>query len=536
MREYVIQSGKIIPVEGDPTITAIHVRDGRIHRTGHDELVDQANQQGIDVIDRRNSVVLPGFVDCHVHFDLFARKDAKKPADCRYPTCKSIDDVLGALRDAESYEGWIIGSGNLFLDQKLADRRLPTKHDLDRVSTTTPIILHCGGHLSVLNSAAIELIPPHVFDAGLSGLWGAPRVERENGELTGRFAEIDGHLPIPEPGREDHVKALVASAKRYLRHGVTTLADMTESRESLDLLKELTQSREIDLRLRSILIARAVGSEDEVIAMAAEDTELARGPARFAISGVKMFSDGGYSSRNAATLTEYLPSEAVRPYDRGRINLSYAEIRRFLAHAREQDVQLAIHANGARAQKEVMQAVIDSGDPYAHRAVRVEHLGNLVPELSMLDMIKRSGVVPVMQPGFLYDFVGDFIPVVLGDPARQGRMPVRTLLDDGIVPVFSSDNSHVNPLFNCGVAESRRGFWGAEIEPWESISLAEAIPLHTLEAARALSMDETVGSLLPGKEADFILYAEDPTTYSGDLAELTPHEVHVHGEPVHGGG
>jgi predicted amidohydrolase YtcJ len=282
-----------------------------------------------------------------------------------------------------------------------------------------------------------------------------------------------------------------------------------------------------------MLVARAIAPEEQVIAMAAEDAERSRSAAQFAISGVKMFSDGGYSSRNAATLTEYLAAEAVRPHDRGRINLSYGELRRLIGLAREQDVQLAIHANGARAQKEVLNAIIDSGDPFLHRRIRIEHLGNFVPELSMLDDIKRSNAIPVMNPGFLYVFIGDFVPVVLGDVARTGRMPTRTILDDGIVPVFASDGSHVNPLFNCGVAVRRQGFWGDAIEPWESISLAEALPLHGIEAAKALSLDQTLGSLTAGKEADFILYEEDPLTYAGDLAELVPSEVYMHGEAVH---
>jgi predicted amidohydrolase YtcJ len=91
----------------------------------------------------------------------------------------------------------------------------------------------------------------------------------------------------------------------------------------------------------------------------------------------------------------------------------------------------------------------------------------------------------------------------------------------------------VNPLFNCGVAVRRQGFWGDAIEPWESISLAEALPLHGIEAAKALSLDQTLGSLTAGKEADFILYEEDPLTYAGDLAELVPSEVYMHGEAVH---
>jgi predicted amidohydrolase YtcJ len=534
VREYVVEFGKAIPYEGDPTITTMHVRDGRIVRTGHAELGELAQREGIPLFDRRSSIALPGFIDCHVHFDMYAARRSQKSVDCGFPNCKSLEEILERLSDADQHEGWIIGHGNLFLDQKIADRRLPTKQDLDRVSTQTPIVLHCGGHITVLNTAAVRLIPKYVFDAGLEGLWGSPRVERDDqGELTGRFAEITGHLPIPEPSREEHAAALLAEGRKYLEHGVTTIGEMTESSLSLQLLRELTANDELKLRIRSMLVARAIAPEEEVIAMAAADRDLSAGSARFAISGVKMFADGGYSARNAATITEYLPTEAVRLHDRGRINLSYAELRRLIDLARQKDVQLAIHANGARAQKEVMNAIIDSGDPFLHRRIRIEHLGNFVPDFAMLEDMKRSRAIPVMNPGFLNVFIGDFLPVVLGDVARRGRMPTRTILDDGIVPVFASDGSHVNPLFNCGIASNRMGFWGDEIEPWESISLAEALPLHGIEAAKALSVEGVIGSLTAGKEADFILYEEDPRSYAGDFAALTPQEVYVHGELVH---
>lgn len=77
---------------------------------------------------------------------------------------------------------WLVGYGNLFYDQKLAERRLPTRDELDSVSITHPIVVHCGGHVSVLNSAALELARVERFLGGSTeGLWGGrPVVELDS--------------------------------------------------------------------------------------------------------------------------------------------------------------------------------------------------------------------------------------------------------------------------------------------------------------------------------------------------------------------
>lgn len=543
LNEFVLDAGRLVPIEGDPSATAIHVRDGVIVSTGGTELVQRAVENNIEVIDRRNETVLPGFVDPHVHFEHLAVGRARG-VDCRYPTCKSVADVLDALASAEPYEGWLLGYGNLFLDSKLADRRLPTREELDSVSTTVPIVIQCGGHMSVLNSAAIRLIPEHVFAAGASGLWGAPRIDRdEHGELTGVVAEVDGHLPIPHPSREERVQHLREGAREiFLRYGVTTLGEMVESLDSAELLDELTHSDDIAQRVRGMLMVPTVAPGPEAIDMVAEDQGKVATAARFALSAIKVFADGGYSARNAAATTPYLEEQAARRFDRGRINLGHNDIRQLLSVARYSDVRLAIHANGARAQQEALQAIIDSGDPLEHQSPRIEHLGNVVQDLSILSMIKRANATPVMQPGFLHAFIGDFVPMVLGDAVQSGRMPLRTILDDAIVPAISSDvglgadDAQSNPLFTCDVAHRRYSYWGREIEPWESISIEESLRLHTLEAAKSLSLDSVVGSLVPGKQADFIVYDQDPRGAGDEVASLTPQEVYVAGKAVHTNG
>jgi predicted amidohydrolase YtcJ len=263
------------------------------------------------------------------------------------------------------------------------------------------------------------------------------------------------------------------------------------------------------------------------------------GSDRLRAAGVKLFADGGYSARNAATNTPYVREHAPRANYRGKLNLNQASIRTALQATREAGVQLAVHTNGTRAQREVLDAVLASGDPLQHAPVRVEHLGNVLDRVQDIADWRAGAVVPVLQPAFLNNFVGDFVPMLLGDAGTTGRLPLRTILDEGIAPVASSDvglgaeDEQSNPMFGIWCCMARRSYWGREIEPEERIGFAEALRMFTLEGARALGMADSIGTLEAGKQADIAVLDRDPR---GDLDQVRTTQVdvvYVAGEPVY---
>jgi predicted amidohydrolase YtcJ len=541
--ESVAITGRVVSMAGAVDAEAVLIINGRIASVGSRSILREAEAAGVPVHDVGGRVVLPGFVDPHIHLEHLATGRARG-VDCRVPGCQTIGDVLDRLSDSlddVGESGWLIGYGNLFFDQKLADRRLPTRAELDSVSSTVPILLHCGGHVSVLNSRALEVAKVERFLQGAAGLWGSPVVELDHqGRPTGVVGEIDHSLPLPPPDAEMLRKSLVSTyLELFTTYGVTTFGEMVESVESVDLLDDLIGTGQIPARGGLYAMAPSMLPLEEAAAWAGS-YESGAGSEWLTAPGVKTFADGGYSARNAATRTPYVDEHSLRPGSMGRLNLTHPRLVAAIRSTRDNGVQLAVHANGERAQDEVIDAVLSVGATYDGPWVRIEHAGNVMTTRSSLAGWRRANILPVLQPQFLYNFIGDFLPVVLGGGGTKGRLPLRTLLEEGIMPAASSDvglgaeDELSNPLFSVWSCVERKSFFGRTIEPDERLTVSEALRLHTIEAARAMGRDHDLGSLEPGKLGDVVVLDRDPRSVPAhEIRDVRVDAVYVGGRRVH---
>jgi predicted amidohydrolase YtcJ len=537
--------GQVLTLAGDDgldTEQAVRLRDGAIDAVGSTEALGN----GTPTLDFGSRTVMPGFIDPHAHVEIAARARATM-VDCRVPTCRSVADVLDALRDglangmADVNGGWLVGQGNLFFDRKLSDGRLPTRDELDAVSADTPIVVRAGGHRTILNSAAFERAGIDRFEDGASGLMGKAVIETDDhGCPTGVVAEIDNALPIPEMGRADLRDAIERHTHAlFTAYGVTSIGEITESRQGLACHDELAASGMLNARLFVLLWTPGTFTMDEACNWR-ETMDITAPEQRLRIQGVKMFADGGYSARNAATRQPYLEQFALEPGSRGRVNLPRDEITEALLRTREAGLQLAVHANGERAQDEVCHGVIAAG-PGANGDLptRVEHAGNLLTDITALDLWEQAGIVPIPQPVFLYNF-GDFLAVYLGEHGAHGRFPFRLLLDRGWKISGSSDvhvgadEEQTNPLFSVWCTMKRQSFLGDILEGEQAVTLPESLRMHTRWAADALGVGHDRGTLEAGKLGDVIVLDRDIATVGVDeLRDVKVDRVYLGGELVH---
>ncbi len=542
--EQVFTAAHILPMlrEGERTEgLAVVVSGGRIL-----EVCDAVTgfgyvQQGVQHIDLGERILMPGFVDPHAHTEVAALTQFGV-VDVRVPHCSSISEVLQVLRDSlgQVTDGWLVAQGNLFFDRKLSDGRFPTRSELDSVSQEIPIIVRAGGHLSILNSRALELagigrdfVPP------FGSVTGQPVVEQDlGGTPTGVVMEMDNLIPFPRTPETQTLAALESGvAELFTRYGVTTIGEISESIGGLGAFRAGIERGSIPTRMSVYLWVPGTVSLSEATNPQFLEGLRGKDPARFDITGVKVFADGGFSAAQAGISTDYVHA----PGQCGSVALAPDEIAKLYRATQQTGLQLAIHANGDRTQLEICQVLARARQRFGtHPGVRIEHAGNYAPDYPKLSAAwAAAGVVPVPQPIFIRNF-GEFVPDYVGQHAWNAQFPFRTMLADGW-PIsgssdvwIGSDENQSNPLRSVAATRDRRTFHGQVLGAGESVTPWQGLWMHTAGGAHALGRAGDVGSLSPGAHADFAVLDANPLTVpASELEQVKVSEVYLAGERVH---
>ncbi len=224
---------------------------------------------------------------------------------------------------------------------------------------------------------------------------------------------------------------------------------------------------------------------------------------------VKLFLDGaGDAAWTRAQLAE-------SPARWGLPGFPYPALRAVLAAAREQGVQVWMHAVGDLAQELALDAVEETNrtHPAADHRTRIEHVGNAVTGPAILPRLAPAGVVPVPTASFMHRYrprPGH------GEPGGNLPFPFRTLLRLGLEPPGNSDSAGTQPFATSpwhGVHAmvQRRNGAGQPVPPTaEALDLDDAVRVATRFAARATFADARLGSLEPGRAGDVAVYRDDP--------------------------
>lgn len=541
--ETVILGGGVIAVAGieDSRWAGVVVKGDRIVR-----LITRADAAtlgpDVSVIDLGDHILMPGFVDVHAHAEVVCRT-AYKTVDCRAPECGTIDDVLDALSSYQSTlsDGeWLVGQANLFFDRKLREGRLPSRAELDSISTDRPIVLRAGGHISVLNSKALEVAgidrnyapPDH-------SVTGRPEVLRDaSGEPSGIIKEMDSLLPLPSPNAEELRTAIEDGLRKYFTtYGVTTIGEISETITGIECMNDLAEAGRLPASIRTYLWSPGTLESLDMVKNWKDHIRLTAPERDIRIQGLKLFSDGGFSAKSAAVNCCYVG----HPGSSGSIAFDQYFLRRAFLMTREAGLQLAVHANGDRAQDWLCNMVIKLGGAGPGRTrMRIEHAGNFLPQPRSVDLWSQAGIIPVPQPVFIYTF-GEYFPDYLGDYGLRGRFPFRSLLDQGWRLSGSSDvwigseREATNPFFSIWCCMKRQTYSGNFIDVDEAITFDEALRMYTLDAAATMGEDDEKGSLSPGKVADIIAVPRDPRRLPvDDIRTLKPSFVMSRGQRILG--
>lgn len=498
--DLILKNGLIYTVDtSNSWVEAAACAEGRILAVGkYSDLICLADEN-TRVVDLSGLLVLPGFIDSHVHFLWYAMQKRQNQVDLAGVSDLRVlsDRLRKAVRIAPP-EDWIHGWGW----DETGWEDPPSLSILDEAAPNNPVALRRKDlHTWWVNSKALNL-------AGITRDTKNPSGSRfgrdAEGELTGILHEwgaielIEAH--IPEADEANIYKMCIETIAEAHRLGITAISDQrlqNEGTKSLHAFLSLVKMGKLELRVcmnvnESLIpeINRFSGIPDDFLWLGA----------------FKVFADGTMGARTAWMLESYNGEQhnfgiSVTPVDK---------IRELAILAQSYKLPLSVHAIGDRSSREVINIMRDIPvrcdaelESLSHR---IEHVQLIHPS----DVCRLSGhnIFASVQPvHILYDW--KIADQVWGDRSRYAYA-FRTLLDANTKLAFGSDApfAPLNPLLGIYAAVTRQDEQGEPVQGWYSeqkLSVAEAVRGYTLAAAEFLGKQKSLGSIAPGKLADFIV-------------------------------
>ncbi|MFL6098094.1 MAG: amidohydrolase [Blastococcus sp.] len=485
----------------DDFATAFRIDDGVFTWVG-----DSAEVAGEPATDLGGATVLPGLLDVHSHPSLLANLTDAVP--CLPPEVDSLARLLDRLRtspDLGRDDRWVEGFG--FDESAWPEARKPTRHDLDRVSATQPVFVRrCDSHSLVCNTRALEL-------AGITRDTPDPeggRIGRDgDGEPDGLLVErpaFDRLLALrPALGHQQQVARLAGLDAHFLERGIVAVGDLMATLTTAEPLRLFRDAGRAGLRPQFGLYYLW----SDLVAAGLPDLTDDDRTGRTTIAGVKLVMDGAYSDRTAWTDEPYPDS-----CDSGLRTASDDDLRRAVAWARGNGVQVAVHAMGDRALRSVVDVLGDQEPWLTDRpSVRLEHATLFSPEL--LDRVGTARMTfgVVTHSIFFFAEYGSYARNLSPDQFAVAY-PIRSLYERVPATALSSDTpatawSDADDVFvSVKAAVLREAHTGAAFNPAEAVTVAQALLLYT-GRARLVAPFDGVGLIQPGFEGSFVVLDRD---------------------------
>ena len=505
---------------------------GRILALGDRDALLQ-RYPGAARIDAGPATVIPGLIDAHGH--MLGLGMTHLTADLVGTASK--DEVVRRLREfaRELPPGaWLVGRGWDQNDWPQHD--FPTAADLDAAFPDRPVWLErIDGHAGWANSAAMRAVKRDLAGSARDGGWqpdGGRIVRDAQGKPTGVFVDaamalVDGVVPAGDPALVE--RELKLAMQDAVAHGLTGVHDAGVSLATMRAYQGLADRGEMPMRITAM-----ADGDSRALAWLCDDGLYQHPSRRLKMRTVKLYIDGALGSRGAALLQEYSDDHG----NLGLLMMRPEQMDAAAARAKACGVQVATHAIGDRGNRVVLDAyekVLGADATASDHRWRVEHAQVLSP--ADLPRLARMHVIASMQPTHATSDM-PWAEQRLGPQRIVGAYAWRQLRDSGARLALGSDFpvESVDPRLGLFAAVTRTDAEGMPAGGWhpeETLTAYEALRGFTLDAAYAGFAEDEVGSLVPGKRADFVLLAEDPLAVpAAQLRDLTVLATYVDGQPV----
>ncbi|MDR3146990.1 MAG: amidohydrolase [Treponema sp.] len=514
---------------------ALRIEGGRVRAAADSAELLAGAPAGAQRIDAAGALVLPGFHDSHLHLHWLGRRFAMvegSGADSLEELIRRGRELID--RDRPAPGTYVLGAG-VNPDLFSRERRDPGREDLDRISSTHPVVLsrHCG-HTIYCNSLALRL-------AGLAET--APEVEGGSvekdaaGRPTGVLRENAAHLVrrlIPEPGKAQMKETLKRAMTTALSLGITALGTNDSQGPDYDEVVEVYRSIYAEAASDGATGFPRVSLQ---CGISADENYLDGFKERGALSGrvlwqseergaflrmgpVKLFMDGTLGGQTAWMTEPYRD----KPETRGFPVLEEEKLRALVRRAASYRMQVIVHSIGDAAMEAVISALeavtAPGANPLRHGIVHCQ-----ITRAAQLERMARNRLLALVQPVFLADDMY-ILERRVGAARASGSYAWGTMGRLGLPVSYGTDApvSDLNPLVGISWAvtrqDPRRDFYPpGGFYPAERVDLAAALDAYTAGSAYAAFAEPELGRLSPGYWADLCLIDRDIFT-------LPPQEIH----------
>ncbi|MCA0933077.1 amidohydrolase [Lutimonas saemankumensis] len=515
LQQTLYHGGDIITMAGEEPsyVEAVVQREGQIIFTGTkaDALVQFEGKA--ELVDLQGKTMLPGFIDGHAHFGAFSAQaigaQILPPPDAGANNIAALIDILKDWNTPENraLTGWIFGAG--FDDSVLEEKRFPTKHDLDKVTTEFPImIIHISGHFAAVNSKGLEQLNITAETKNPEG----GLIRRENGnEPNGVLEEL---AAIPYFARALTPKTLEAAELFFesgqnmaLSYGYTTAQEGRAMLESHALLSGKAKEDKLKLDVVSYVDYMFV---DSLMATKWNSKEYTKG---YRIGGMKLTLDGSPQGRTAWRTQPYLllPDGAEEGYLGYPAIPNDSDVEAIYKKSFENDWQILTHANGDAAMDQMIRTMSKVSKDYDKKDRRNVLIHGQYVREDQLDAFKDLDVIASLFP--LHTFYwGDWHKQIIGEELGNKISPTRSALNKGLRLTIHTDAPVALPnlMRMVGISVERKSRSGQVIGAGEKLTAYEALKGITEWSAYQHFEEDHKGTLEEGKLADLVILDKNP--------------------------
>jgi predicted amidohydrolase YtcJ len=473
------------------------------------------------VIANGKAMVVPGFMDSHVHlltsgFQI-ARvnlRDAASPAE--------FVTRLKEYADSVPPGEWITGGD--WDHERWPEAKLPERRWIDSVTPKNPVFVNrLDGHMSLANSAALRLagIGRDTPDQPGGTIVRDPRTRQPTGVLKDNARDAVNRV-IPEPSAAQSDSALMRAMRWAVARGVTGVGTMSNDPGKLavgESWREFAALKRAHARGSMLIRVSVYVSLDAWRDMA--DTFRLQGPGDnwLRTAGVKGFVDGSLGSTTALFYEPYKDA----PETSGLFVTPEDSLRAWIGGADSAGLQVVVHSIGERANGVLLDIFDSVGKAHGprDRRFRVEHAQHL--RRGDIARLAQNGVIASMQPYHAIDD-GRWAEKRIGPDRIKTTYAFRSLLDRGARLSFGSDwtVAPIDPLLGIYAAVTRRTIDGKNPNGWvpeEKITVEEALRAYTTANAYGVFAEQTRGKLAPGYAADLVVLDQDLTTITPEAIQ-----------------